>query len=99
MRVTFANRRLRRCFEDSGIAQRQWSVAVARKYIQRVQWIIDAANFNALYNIRSLRLHPLSGQRADQFAISLNYRWRIVLAYDKAEETVLIVEVTNHYGD
>ena len=99
MKVYFANNRLRLCFEDSRQAQREWDTAVAKKYIQRIQLILDTPNFGELRNIRSLRLHPLSGALAGQFAMDLNRRWRIVFAYDEADESVRILEVTNHYGD
>ena len=99
MRVTFANNRLRQCFENYNQAQREWDVAVAKKYIQRITWIVNADNFNDLRQIRSLRLHQLSGQRAGQFAVDLNNRWRIILVYDENQDTVHILEVINHYGD
>lgn len=99
MRVIFANNRLRQCFENYNQAQREWDVAVAKKYIQRITWIVNADNFNDLRQIRSLRLHQLSGQRAGQFAVDLNNRWRIILVYDENQDTVHILEVINHYGD
>ncbi len=99
MEVHFANRRLRRCFENHSHAQQRWGVAVARKYIQRIEFIKAAQNLNALQAIRSFRLHPLSGQRAGQFAIDLNDRWRMIFIYQENERVVRILEVTNHYGD
>jgi len=99
MKIFFANRRLEQCFEDYNQAERNWGVAVARKYIQRIQWILNAPNFNALRTIRSFRLHSLSGPFVGQFAIDLNRRWRIILIYNATDESVNILEVTNHYGD
>ncbi len=99
MKVFFANNQLRRCFEDSKQAQREWNIAVARKYIQRIRLILDTPSFAKLRGIRSFRLHPLRGQLAGRFAIDLNNRWRIILTYDEDEESVLILEVTNHYDD
>ena len=99
MEVSFAARYLRQCFEDYHQAERRWGRAVARKYIQRVNLILDTQDFNGLRRIRSFRLHPLSGQRTGQFAIDLNRNWRVVLTYDEDEESIRILEVTNHYGD
>ena len=99
MEVSFSTRQLRQCFEDYNQADRRWGRAVARKYIQRVNLILDTHSFDYLRRIRSLRLHPLSGERAGQFSISLNRSWRIILAYDENEGSVRILEVTNHYGD
>ena len=99
MKVYFANNRLRRCFEDSGRARREWGTAVANKYIQRIHYILDTPDFAELRKIRFLRLHPLRGKLAGRFAIDLNNRWRIILTYIEDEEAVRILEVTNHYGD
>ena len=99
MKVFFANRSLEQCFEDYNQAERNWGIAVARKYIQRIQWILNATDFNSLRTIRSFRLHALSGPMAGRFAIDLNRRWRIILTYDPTDESVNIMEVTNHYGD
>ena len=99
MEVSFSTRQLRQCFEDYGQADRRWGRAVARKYIQRVNLILDTDSFDYLRRIRSLRLHPLSGERTGQFSIYLNRSWRIILAYDEREGSVRILEVTNHYGD
>lgn len=99
MEVDFANQRLRRCFENHSRAQQRWNVAVARKYIQRIEFIKAAQNLNELQSIRSFRVHPLSGQRAGQFAMNLHDRWRLIFTYNENEQTVRILEVTNHYGD
>ena len=99
MKVFFANRQLRQCFEDYSRTERKWGVSVARKYIQRVRWILDTNSFNDLRMIRSFRLHPLSGPLAGQFALYLNRSWRLTLTYDEDEEAVHILEVTNHYED
>lgn len=99
MEVYFANNRLRRCFEDGRQAQREWNDAVAKKYIQRVQLILNTPSFVELRRIRSIRLHSLSGPLTGQYAMDLNRRWRIILTYDSAEESVRILEVTHHYGD
>lgn len=99
MNVFFADRQLQQCFEDYSRAKRRWGVSVARKYIQRIKWILDTNSFNDLRRIRSFRLHPLSGQLTGQFAIDLNRSWRLILTYDEDEESIRILEVTNHYGD
>ena len=76
-----------------------WGPVIARRYIQRIDVLMEAEKFNILYGIRSLRMHRLSGQRRGQFAISLDRRWRIILSYVESENKVRIEEVTNHYGD
>ena len=99
MKISFANQRLHRCFESYSRAEREWGVAIARKYIQRIGFIRTAQNLNELQTIQSCRVHPLSGQRGGQFAIDLNDRWRMLFTYDKNEQAVRILEVNNHYDD
>lgn len=99
MKIIFGNRRLQRCFEDYNRAEKRWGIAVARKYVQRVGWILNAPDFNYLQRVRSFRLHPLSGPRNGQFAIDLNRNWRLILTYHEDEDSVRIIEVTNHYDD
>ena len=99
MQVTFANQHLLECYTTSARASRAWGPIVARKYIQRVDILSATQQFNDLYKIRSLRLHKLSGQRAGQFSISLDNRWRLVFTYLEEENKILVEEVTNHYGD
>ena len=99
MKIAFATNQLRRRYESFDAASRAWGDAVARKYIQRVNYILAADDFSDLRKIRSLRLHKLSGNRSDQYAVSLNARWRVALKYDPANKSVTILEVNNHYGD
>lgn len=99
MEISFSIRYLRQCFEDYNQAERRWGRAVTRKYIQRINLMLDTQDFNYPRRMRSLRLYPLSGQRTGQFAIYLNRNWRVILTYDEDEESIHILEVTNHYDD
>ena len=72
---------------------------MARKYIQRVNTLYATEQFNEIYKIRTLRLHKLSGSRAEQFSIALDRRWRLILTYVEEEGKIRIEEVTHHYGD
>ena len=99
MKVDFVNQRLLENYKTSARASRAWGPAVARKYIQRVDILNATHQFNDLYKIQSLRLHKLSGQRAGQFSIHLDIRWRLVFTYLEEENKILVEEVTNHYGD
>lgn len=99
MEVTFASNRLAQCFEESRRADRQWGVAVARKYITRVNELYAASDFDALGKIRSLRLHRLMGERQGQHAIDLTGQWRLIITQGEAADQVTVEEVTNHYDD
>lgn len=99
MEVTFKTQKLRRCYENMGEASQRWGGPVARKYINRVDNLHAASNFQMLYQIRALRLHPLKGSKKGDFSINLTNRWRMIIRKGISEEHIIIVEVSNHYGD
>lgn len=98
MEVRFTSRRLEKCYQESKRAVRAWGTDVARKYIARVQALYAAREFDDLLTIQSLGLHKLKGERAKEYAIKLHGRWRLILVRI-TDDTVLVQEVTNHYGD
>ena len=98
MEVHFATNVLQRCYEDSTKAVQAWGPDVARKYIQRIEILYAAKQFEDLHRIRSLRLHRLAGPRGAQYAVSLHDRWRLILMKE-GDDGVEVKEVTNHYGD
>jgi|SRR5581483_40619 len=99
MLVEFRTRKLERAFTESNQAVRLWGVPVARKYIQRVQAITAAQNFEDIRALRSFRAHQLEGQRSGQWAIDLTEQWRLIVALSEDQQVVTVEEVTNHYGD
>lgn len=72
---------------------------MARKYIQRVKQLIHAKTVQDLRLLRSMRLHALSGRRAEEYAIDLTGRWRLIVEIQERSGSLEIVEVTNHYDD
>ena len=53
-----------------------------------------------LYAIRALRLHPLTGRRKGQLAMTLTGRWRLIVTVGSDAMTVVRVEeVSKHYDD
>ena len=98
MEVRFANNRLRRCYEDGKRATQVWGADVARRYVERVGILFIATEMEDLTKIKSLRFHPLIGNRAGEVAITLYGGWRLILD-DVSDQSVRVKEVTNHYGD
>ncbi len=98
MEVRFGSRRLEKCYQESKGAIRAWGPDAGRKYIARVQALFAARGFDDLLTIRSLGLHKLKGKRSEEYAIKLHGRWRLILVRI-TDDTVLVQEVTNHYGD
>ena len=97
MEVRFRNRSLERSFFASREASRMWGRDVGRRYIQRVTLLIDAEHFDDLFAATSLHLHPLSGDRQGQYAMTLQGRWRLIITVEA--DAIVVEEVTNHYGD
>jgi proteic killer suppression protein len=72
---------------------------VAEQYIRRIDTLQAVPEFNDLRAIRSLRLHPLRGDREGEYAMTLHGRWRLILRLDVSNSRLIVQEVTNHYGD
>ena len=72
---------------------------VGQRYITRINELRGIKNFNGVYNIRSLRLHPLTGDMAGKLSIYLTGGWRLIVTKGDTEESLIIEEVSNHYGD
>ena len=99
MEVTFRTNQLRRNYEESAKATRQWGADVGRKYIIRINELYAVKDFQNAYNIRSMRLHPLKGSKSGELSIYLTGRWRLIVIKGDTEEHVIIKDVSNHYDD
>ncbi len=98
MDTEFSTGRLAAAARSLSEASRAFGTPVGRKYIQRLAIIRAVDNFNDLYGHRSLRFHPLKGNRAGQSAITLTGNYRLVLERIR-EDAVLIVAVEDYHGD
>ena len=99
MEVIFRTRQLRLNYEDGNRAARQWGEPVGRRYVFRINQILDVEDFYQLYNIPSLRLHRLRGERWGELSIYLTGRWRLIVTMGDTERSIIIEEVSNHYDD
>ena len=98
MNIEFRTNRLRRAFELESQAVRRWGTDVGRIYIRRLIQIQAAPSMEDLFEIRSLRFHPLTGDRRGQFAASLMGRWRLILERGADERTLIVVDVEDYHG-
>ena len=98
MIVLFRTRSLRRAAEEGPEAVRRWGPQVGRRYVQRVQGLRALARWADAFDVRTWRLHPLSGRRGSH-AIVLTGRWRMEVTPNADANEVIIEEVNNHYGD
>ena len=99
MEVAFGTIQLRRNYQESARAARQWGAEAGRKYITRIDELYAVKDFREAYNIRSMRLHPLQGSRKGELSIYLTDKWRLIVTKGDTEEHVIVREVSNHYDD
>jgi proteic killer suppression protein len=98
--VTFRTSKLEACFRSSGLGQRAWGADVARRYVERINILQSARGLRDLYAVPSLRIHPLTGRRAGQLAMTLTGRWRLIVTVGTDTATVVRVEeVSKHHDD
>ena len=57
-----------------------------------------AERFDELFDVRSLNLHPLRGDRRAQYAIRLTGVVRLILTRDASRNGVTVEEVTDYHG-
>jgi toxin HigB-1 len=96
--IEFATNRL----ADAGVslaeASRLFGVPIGRKYIQRLAVLKATDKFTQLYGHRALRLHPLKGNRAGQYAMTLTGNYRLTIEKIQ-EDRVRILDVEDYHGD
>ena len=97
MEVRFRTKRLRKCFEKYYEASRTWGDRVARRYVERIQVLQNAASIEEVATYPQFKHHILSGDKAGEHVIWLTEKWRLHFAV--SEDVVTVLEVTKHYGD
>ncbi len=97
MKVKFKSAKLRKCYESEHKAVREFG-ALARKYTSTINVIYACETIDDLYKFPQLDFHPLKGNRAGQFAISLSGNMRLIVSKQDEDGTVIRVEeVSKHY--
>ncbi len=99
VRILFRSSRLQECADDETEASRRWGGQTGRAYILRMRRIEAASSFQSLYDVRSMNLHPLMGNRRGQFAIRLTGRMRLIVEPGQDADEIIVLEVSKHYGD
>ena len=98
MEVEFATNRLAGAGRSLSEATRLFGVPIGRKYIQRLAVLRATEKFSHLYGHRALRLHPLRGSRAGQYALTLTGNYRLVIEWISEDKT-RVVDVEDYHGD
>jgi toxin HigB-1 len=97
MEVEFRSRRLQRRYEQGVEAIRAYGPEVGRRYVQRIDALLDTESTRDLFAVRAFDLHPLTGDRSGQFAMRLTGRMRLVLTFPD-ERTAIVEEVVDYHG-
>ena len=98
MNIEFSSHRLADASVSLAEASRLFGIPVGRKFIQRLAVLRATDKFTQLYGHRALRLHPLRGNRTEQYAITLTGNYRLILERVE-EEKVRILDVEDYHGD
>ncbi len=98
MKIEFSSHRLADASARLSEASRLFGVPIGRKYIQRLAILRATDKFAQLYGHRALRLHPLKGDRAGQYAITLTRNYRLIIERVE-EDRVRIMDVEDYHGD
>ena len=98
--VTFRTKRLEQCYVEHQVAVRDFGKDVARRYIERINIIKQTVSLEELARLRTLRYHPLKGDRAGYHAVKLTGFMRLIFSLEgDALAIVRIAEVSKHYDD
>ena len=98
MELEFSSNRLANASVSLSEASRLFGVPIGRKYIQRLAVMRAADKFAELYGHRALRLHPLKGDRAGQYSMTLTGNYRLILER-VSEDVARVLEVEDYHGD
>jgi len=98
--IAFRTRKLKRQYELSSDAIRAYGDEVGRKYIARINLMKQASDIEELRQLPVLRCHPLRGDRAGQWPVTLTGFSRLIFTLEGERlEIAMIEEVSRHYDD
>ena len=98
MEIEFSSNRLANASVSLSEASRLFGAPIGRKYIQRLAVLRATERFTQLYGHRALRLHPLKGNRAGQYSMTLTGNYRLVVE-NVREDRVRIMDVEDYHGN
>ena len=98
MELEFSSSRMSISAVSLSDASQLFGIPIGRKYIQRLAILRSTDKFNQLFGFQALKLHPLKGNRAGQYSITLTGNYRLIIEKLK-EDAVFIVDVEDYHGD
>ena len=78
MEIEFRTQKLKKIFDSKKALQREYGERMSRLIMMRLAVLREAANLAEAQARPALGLHPLSENRAGQFAVNLVYPYRLV---------------------
>ena len=100
MEIAFRTRKLQRQYQRSADAARAYGDEVGRKYIARIDLMKQARDIEELRQLPVLHCHPLKGDRAGQWAVTLTGFHRLIFTLEGDRlEIAMIEEVSKHHDD
>lgn len=91
---------MEKCYKDRKRAEKKYGKHVGERYIERVDAIEHVDSMEDLMRLPALRCHPLKGKYEGRHSVSIAGRYRLIFSLKgESPETVVIEEVSNHYGD
>ena len=100
MIIAFRSRKLRRQYERSADAMRAYGEQVGRRYLGRINLMKTAKDIEELRRLPGLHCHPLTADRAGQWAVTLTGFHRLIFTLEGDRlEIAMIEEVSKHYDD
>ena len=113
MDISFSSRSLQRACNSEKELIRCWGKERGHIIGRRLQQLAAADNLLIISAVRPLKFHRLKGKRAGQFAVDVDYPYRIIFestgkiqakkpdgGLDLLRITkIMIIEVVNYHGD
>ena len=87
---SFGDGRTRRLFEDG--RQRGFRGLDYDRALMLLDALDAAKSLTPLRVLRAVRLHPLTGPRQGQWAMTVNARWRITFRFDEGDARDVSIE-------
>ncbi|MBN2837865.1 MAG: type II toxin-antitoxin system RelE/ParE family toxin [Fusobacteriaceae bacterium] len=79
MKVTYKSKKLEKECSDYSLLVKSYGLQIAKKVIQRLNELESSSDLSVMSKIRSARLHKLSGDRSDEYAMDLTGNYRLII--------------------
>jgi len=82
MEITFGSTKLEKTFNSDSLLQREYGQEMAKKIKARMAVLRAAPSLALVPTAKPDRCHPLTGNRAGQFAVDLQHPFRLIFEPD-----------------